>query len=126
MTWVWVAIGGALGTLARYAVSLAVNERMGLGPWGTFIANISGSLLIGFLAIVFTETERFSGHDDLRRFAIIGVLGGYTTFSTLAYDTTRFLEDGNVVRAALNGIGSLVVGVVAVFAGMALARLTIA
>ena len=123
MTWVWVAIGGALGTLARYAVSLAVNDRMGLGPWGTFVANISGSLLIGFLAVVFSE--RVSGHDDLRRFAIIGVLGGYTTFSTLAYDTTRFLEDGDVARAALNGIGSLIVGVVAVFVGMALARFAI-
>jgi len=123
MTWVWVALGGALGTLGRYALSLAVNERTGLGPWGTFVTNISGSLLIGFLAVVFTE--RLTGHDDLRRFVIIGVLGGYTTFSTLAFDTTRFLEDGDVARAALNGIGSLVIGVVAVFAGMALARLTI-
>jgi CrcB protein len=120
VTWVWIALGGALGSVGRYGVSLAVNERMGVGPWGTFAANITGSLLIGFLAVIFTD--RVTGHDDLRRFAIVGVLGGYTTFSTLAYDTTRLLEGGEIARAALNGLGSLVAGVIAVAVGMALAR----
>jgi CrcB protein len=121
VTWVWIALGGALGSVGRYGVSLAVNERMGVGPWGTFAANITGSLLIGFLAVIFTD--RVTGHDDLRRFAIVGVLGGYTTFSTLAYDTTRLLEGGEIARAALNGLGSLAAGVIAVAVGMWLARL---
>jgi CrcB protein len=90
VTYLWLAVGGALGTLGRYVVTVAVNERAGIGPWGTFAANISGSLLIGFLAALFNE--RIDVAADVRRFLIIGVLGGYTTFSTLAYDTARFTE----------------------------------
>ena len=120
LNYLLLALGGALGTLWRYAVTVGVNERTGVGPWGTFAVNISGSLLIGFLAI--TLGDRFEVSDDVRRFVIVGILGGYTTFSTLAWDTARFIETGEAGRAVLNGVGSLVAGVIAVFAGMALAR----
>jgi CrcB protein len=120
VTLLWLALGGAIGTVARYAVTVSVNQRAGIGPWGTFAANISGSLLIGFLAVLFND--RIEVAPDVRRFLIIGVLGGYTTFSTLAYDTARFIETGELERALLNAGGSLVVGVLAVFLGMALGR----
>lgn len=120
MTYLWLGLGGALGTIARYLVSVSVGERMGVAPVGTFVANVSGSLLIGFLAVIFDEHADLP--PDLRRFVIIGVLGGYTTFSTLAYDTTRSLETGEFAHAAFNALGSLMLGVLAVFAGMAIAR----
>ena len=120
MTYLWLSLGGALGTMARYLVSVSVAERVGVAPVGTFVANVSGSLLIGFLAVIFNQHVDLP--PDLRRFVIIGVLGGYTTFSTLAYDTARYMETGELTQAVLNALGSLVVGVLAVFVGMALAR----
>lgn len=120
MTLVWLALGGAAGTIGRYLVSTAVSQRMAVAPAGTFVANVTGSLLIGFLAVIFDEHVELP--PDLRRSVIIGVLGGYTTFSTLAYDTARYMEAGELARAAVNAFGSLAAGVIAVFVGMALAR----
>ncbi len=120
MTYLWLALGGALGTIGRYLVSTTVSQRLGVIPAGTFVANVTGSLLIGFLAVIFNEHTDLP--PDLRRFVIIGVLGGYTTFSTLAYDTARYMETGELARAVVNALGSLVLGVIAVFVGMALAR----
>lgn len=120
MTYLWLGLGGALGTIARYLVSVSIARQVGIVSAGTFVANVSGALLIGFLAVIFNEHADLP--PDLRRFVIIGLLGGYTTFSTLAYDTARYMETGELTQAVLNALGSLMVGVLAVFVGMAMAR----
>jgi CrcB protein len=120
MTWLWLALGGGIGTLGRYALAGAVAGRFGSGPLGIFAVNISGAFAIGFFLVV--AGERGSISVDVQRFVATGLLGGYTTFSTLSLDTTRLLETGDYLGAAANGLGSLVAGVLAVWLGMTLAR----
>lgn len=121
MLLLWIALGGALGSLGRYGVSALVANRLGPGPLGIFIVNVSGAFLIGFLLIA-TE-DRFTIPLDARRFLAVGVMGGYTTFSTLMYETMVLLEAGDYVRAAANSLGSVAAGLAAVALGMALARM---
>lgn len=125
LVWVLVACGGALGSMGRYAVGQALTG-LGLSPvLGTLAANLSGSFLIGVIMTLLLDRAAVGGSDthELRLFLVVGLLGGYTTFSSLAWDTTRLLRDGALLRAMLNGAGSLAVGIVAVFAGIGCARL---
>lgn len=121
MTYLWLALGGALGTLGRYAVSGWVYDRFGPGPLGVFVVNVTGAFLIGlFLELADGRALLSPG---LRQFLALGVLGGYTTFSTLSYETMKLLETGDVAAAALNGLGSLAAGLAAVYAGTVAGRL---
>ncbi|HUG15631.1 MAG TPA: fluoride efflux transporter CrcB [Thermomicrobiales bacterium] len=120
MTLLLIAVGGALGTVGRYGVSLWVTQRIGPGPLGIFIVNVTGAFLIGFV-LVATET-RFPLSLDTRRFIAVGLLGGYTTFSTLMFETMMLIEAGSYTRAVANSLGSIAVGLVAVALGIALAR----
>jgi len=116
MVVLYIAVGGAAGAVARYGLAGWVHERMGFGfPWGTLVVNVLGSLLIG-LALRYLEGARFT--PDVRALVAIGILGAFTTFSTLSYETVAFLEDGEWLRAVLYGGGSLLLGVVAVYAGI--------
>lgn len=81
MTYLWLALGGALGTLGRYAVSGWVYDRLGPGPLGIFVVNVSGAFLIGLFLELADGRALIS--PGLRQFVALGVLGGYTTFSTL-------------------------------------------
>jgi fluoride exporter len=117
----WIALGGALGSVGRYGLSWWVAQRLGPGPLGIFIVNITGAFLIGFF-IAATES-RFTLSLEARRFVAIGVLGGYTTFSTLMYETLVLIENGDLPRAAAHSLGSIAVGLVAVYLGMVLGRL---
>lgn len=119
-TYLWLALGGALGTLSRYALSGAIDNRYGPSPLGIFVVNISGAFVIGFFLVL--AQDRFLVSPDVRRFVAAGFCGGYTTFSTLAYETMTQLEDHNYWTAAANGLGSLAAGLVAVWLGMTLAR----
>ena len=118
--WVYVACGGALGAISRHAVNLAVMNLMGSSLVGTFIANITGSFILGLL-IAFWE-PRGDFPTEHRLFLAVGFLGSYTTFSTLAVATTQSFESGDIGRAALNLGGSIAVGLAAAFAGLALGR----
>ena len=95
--WVYVACGGALGAISRHAVNLAVMHLMGSTLVGTFVANITGSFVLGLL-IAFWEPRDFPS--EHRLFLAVGFLGSYTTFSTLAVATTQSFESGDIGRAA--------------------------
>ncbi|SHE50584.1 CrcB protein [Streptoalloteichus hindustanus] len=115
-----VALGGALGALARYGVGLAAPARPGGFPLATFAINLLGCLLMGVLIVLVTEV--WSGHRLARPFLGTGFLGGFTTFSTYAVDGQRLLAAGRVGVALLYLVGTLVGALLAVVAGMALTR----
>ena len=100
-----VAFAGALGALARYGLGTLISERYpGAFPLGTFVINVTGSFLLGFLFVVLTERAGLS--PALRTTVTVGFLGAYTTFSTLTLETFRLVEDGALGTAALNALGS--------------------
>jgi CrcB protein len=112
-----VMAGGALGTFARYAVSiLALPISRGL-PWGTIIINITGSLVIGFFSTLTLAGGRFPISDNVRLFVIVGFCGGYTTFSSFSLQTLELLRMGSVVRACINVAASIVLCIGAVAFG---------
>lgn len=117
---VGIAAAGALGALARYGLEGLISRRAGGFPWGTFLINVSGAFLLGFLFTVLTE--RFLVSPWLRSTITIGFLGAYTTFSTFSLETFRLLADGSYLFGLANAVGSLTAGLVAVYAGVVLGR----
>lgn len=117
MTLLYVAVGGAAGALARYGLGGWVQSRAGFGfPAGTLVVNVLGCLLIGF-ALRYLEAVRLA--PDVRALVAVGVLGGFTTFSTFGYETVALLEDGAWARAATYAFGSMALGIAAVYIGIA-------
>jgi CrcB protein len=112
-----VMLGGALGTLARYVVSvLALPVSRDL-PWGTIGINVSGSLLIGFFGTLTLAHGRYPVSENMRLFVMIGFCGGYTTFSSFSLQTLDLLRSGAVMRALANIVASVVMCVCAVAVG---------
>ena len=112
--------GGAIGTLARYSVSGVVHRWFGSSfPFGTLAVNLIGSLIIGFLWGLF---EREALTPNIRSFLFIGVLGGFTTFSSFSLETYNLLRDGETKWALVNILANNIVGLLLVFAGLVLAR----
>ncbi len=120
LTVIAVAVGGALGSSARYGVSWWMREWLGPNAWGTFTVNVTGALVLGLIAGATFQRANFS--PALRDGLTVGVLGGYTTFSTLMYEAVRQAESGQPLSAALNLGGSVAVGLLAVALGLALGR----
>ena len=119
-----IALGSALGGVLRYLVGVAFVQRLGAGfPYGTLTVNLTGSFLIG-VAIELSQTRLFAGSAYWRPFATTGVLGGYTTFSTLSFETLTLVGDRSFAIAAAYALGSVTFGVLAAFAGMIAVRLT--
>jgi fluoride exporter len=120
-TVVAIALAGSLGAVARYGVEGLISRRAPTAfPWGTFVVNVTGSFLLGF---VFTLlTERVAAEPWARSAVTIGFLGAYTTFSTLSFETYRLLEDGAHGLAVANALGSMVAGLLAVYGGVVLGR----
>ncbi|MCX6967879.1 MAG: fluoride efflux transporter CrcB [Verrucomicrobia bacterium] len=117
-----IAIGGALGSVARYWVSGAVAQRFGeFFPVGTLLVNVSGSLLIGFFATLTDPEGRYWSQPALRQFVMIGLCGGYTTFSSFSLQTLNLARDGEWFAAGANAVLSLITCLVAVWAGHLLA-----
>ena len=117
-------VGGGLGSLARWGVGLAVRERYrGPFPLGTFLINISGAFLIGFLTVLFQFDwkERF-GH-NLNTIVLTGVLGGYTTFSSMQLDAASLWQSRHARLAMVYLVGSILAGLVAAAIGGELAGL---
>lgn len=118
-----VMAGAALGGLARYAVSAWVMARYaGPLPLGTIVVNLTGSFLIGLLLTMLTA--RFPDQVLWRLFLIVGVLGGYTTFSSFSYESFAEIQSGKIWVAMVNSIGSVVLGVAAVWLGTLAAPLS--
>lgn len=117
-----VGLGGFLGAVARFVIGLWIGQKWGrIFPLGTFFINVSGSFLIGFLMVLFTE--RFMINPQWRMFFVIGFLGAYTTFSTFEYETGALLRDSEWFMAALNVVLSVIVGFVALKLGEGAARI---
>jgi len=121
-TYLWVALGGALGSVARYwmtnAVALLTGPRF---PWGTIMINMIGSFVIGLVAYVTTPVGRVPVSFDMRAFILVGICGGYTTFSSFSLQTLELVRTGHWLGAAANIVLSVVLCLVAVSAGYALA-----
>jgi CrcB protein len=119
-----VALGGAAGSVARYLLSGALQERSAtVFPIGTLVVNVSGCLAIGFLMRLVLETGEFS--PPVRALLTTGFLGGFTTFSTFAWEAIGAVEEGAFRRALAYVGGSVVLGLVAVWVGSAAAHLVL-
>ena len=117
-----VFVGGGLGSMLRYLVTFAVTQRFGPGlPWATFFINISGSFAIGIVSELYV-TRTFGMSSEMRTFFAVGVLGGYTTFSTFALEALNLAREGAVVVAIFYALASVLLGVAAALLGIALVR----
>lgn len=116
-----VALGGAVGAVARYWLGGLINSRLPMQfPLGTFVINITGSFIIGcFLTLA---SERLALHPHWRLLVAVGFVGAYTTFSTFEYETLKLIEEGNLLSAISNVVLSVVVGFFAVWLGVATVR----
>jgi len=121
---VWVAVGSAIGGVARYWCSGLIAHLFGeTFPWGTLIVNVVGSFLIGLIATVSGTDGRFIIPPEARQFLMVGILGGFTTFSSFSLQTLTLARDGQWLLVGANIVGSVVLCVVMVWAGHALAVL---
>ncbi|MEO7103343.1 MAG: fluoride efflux transporter CrcB [Gemmatimonadaceae bacterium] len=121
LIWLYVAVGSAVGGVGRYVVGGAIQQRFGLAfPAGTLLINITGSFLIGFILRLALGGTQMS--PETRILLTTGFCGGFTTFSTFSYETATLIEGGQYRRAATYVVLSVVVSVVATFAGFALAQ----
>ena len=121
LKYVIVGIGGCIGSIARFWVGSYIGARMGTRfPFGTFVVNISGSFLIGFSVTLLTAKANLS--PNWRYFIPVGLIGGYTTFSTFEFETLRSVQDGLFVNASLNVVLSVLLGFIAVWVGVVAGR----
>ena len=117
----YVALGGAIGASARYLVNGWLGAWLGPDfPWGTFFSNVSGSFLIGVVLVLVEGGALPAG---ARPLLAVGVLGGYTTFSSFSYESLNLLTDTGVLLMLLNTLGQLALGLVFVYLGVVTGRL---
>jgi CrcB protein len=117
-----VALGGAAGATARYLLDQWIAQRVGGAfPWGTLVVNVSGSLLLGLLFAL--AVERGTLPASVRAPLLIGFIGAYTTFSTLMLESWRLIEDGALAIGIANLVGSSMIGMVALVAGLLAGRM---
>ena len=121
---VFVAMGGALGAVARYLTIMGVGRVLGSGfPYGTLTVNILGSFILGMLVEAFALKWHVS--QEVRAMIVVGVLGAFTTFSSFSLDAILQLERGNLGGAAVYILSSVTFSVLGLFAGLRLARLVL-
>ena len=117
-----VAIGGALGSVLRYWASTGVYGLFGRGfPYGTLVVNVTGCFAMGILFVLLVE--RMSDNTVLRAGILIGVLGGYTTFSSFSIETFNLVEQGEIAKAGLYAFGSVFLCVLCTWLGVRIGRL---
>jgi CrcB protein len=118
LAYLWVALGGALGSVARFWVNdLVLQKTHSSFPWGILIINVTGSFLIGIFAAFTDPDGRILASPSVRQFLMIGVCGGYTTFSSFSLETLKRLQDGDWFYAGANIVLSVVLCLVAVWLG---------
>ncbi|RPI59837.1 MAG: fluoride efflux transporter CrcB [Planctomycetaceae bacterium] len=125
LRYIYIGAGGGIGAVLRYGLGGIVQRLAGntVLPWGTLMVNVSGCLVIGLLWELFEQRQVSS---DIRVFCLIGILGGYTTFSSFAIESRNLLVEGQYLQAAGNVLLSNVAGIVAVFAGIFITRACLA
>ncbi len=122
MIYLWISLGSAIGGLLRYALGGWMGRVAGSAfPWGTLVINIAGCAFIGWFATFTGPEGRTVVTLRTRQFVMVGLCGGFTTFSAFSLDTLNLLRDGHPGRAAANVIASVVLCMAAVWAGHALA-----
>lgn len=122
--WVAVAMGGAIGSLARFWMTAAMAALTGPRfPWGTLLINVLGSFVIGLVAGFTLSPARVALHPDFRIFLMTGVCGGFTTFSAFSLQTLELFQSGEVAPAIGYAAGSVVLCVLATYGGWLLGRL---
>lgn len=118
LLYVLVALGGALGSVSRFWLNGLVSSHVGeTFPWGTLVANVSGSFVIGFFATLTAPDGRVFASSNARQFFMTGVCGGYTTFSSFSLQTLNLARDGEWLRAGGNTLASVAACLAAVWAG---------
>jgi CrcB protein len=122
ITYFWIAVGSALGGMARFFVSGVTANLIGeTFPWGTLLVNVTGSFIIGFFATLTGPDGRVFVGTTGRQFVMIGICGGYTTFSSFSLQTLNLMNDGEWFYVGSNIVGSVVLCLAAVWAGHILA-----
>ncbi len=120
MVYLWVAIGGALGSMARFwlgnAVALAVGSEL---PWGTLLINVIGSFVISFFGFLTGTSQRFAVPYEARVFVTVGICGGFTTFSSFSLQTVELVRTGQAGRAGLYIAASVILCLAACALGFA-------
>ena len=116
-----VGMGGFVGANARYLLGRWALQRWGTGfPYGTFVINILGCLILGLFG---TLADRLAWNDYWRFLVAIGFVGAFTTFSTFEYKSFQLVSQGSFAHAAVNILGSVIIGFIAVYIGVVIARL---
>jgi CrcB protein len=122
MRYLVIALGGLLGANVRYILGGWIAERYGTSfPYGTLVINVTGSFILGFFLTLITE--RIVVHPYWQLFFAIGFLGAYTTFSTFTFESVALVQGGAFLLGLANMLGSVTLGLIAVFTGAILARL---
>ncbi|TAN38863.1 MAG: fluoride efflux transporter CrcB [Verrucomicrobia bacterium] len=122
MNYLWVFFGGGLGSILRYILSGVIVRHVGeTFPWGTLLVNVSGSFIIGFFATYTGPDGRWFVGPSFRTFFMIGICGGYTTFSAFSLQTLAQLQDGEWFRAGANILLSVMLCLLGVWLGHLLA-----
>ena len=122
ITYFWIAIGGALGSMARYGLSSLAARWIGeTFPWGTLIVNVTGSFVIGFFVGLTGPDGRMIVSPNARLFVTVGICGGYTTFSSFSLQTLNLIRDGDVMEAGGNVLASVIGCLASVWLGYAVA-----
>jgi CrcB protein len=116
--YLWVALGGALGSMGRYWCSGVAARFVGeTFPWGTLFVNVTGSFLIGFFATLTGPDGRIFAGSTTRQFVMLGIFGGFTTFSSFSLQTLSLVQDGELLQAGGNIVGSVLFCLIAVWLG---------
>ncbi len=120
-TYLWVALGSGLGGAARLLCSDIAARLVGLEfPWGTLTVNVVGSLLIGLIAALVQPSGKFEFGPNVQQFLMVGVLGGYTTFSAFSLQTLALVRDGHLGKAGAYVVSSVLLCLIAVAIGYAI------
>jgi CrcB protein len=121
-TYVWVAVGSAIGGLSRYALSRLMVHASAEFPWSTVCINVLGCFVIGFFGTLTLAGGRYAVPEDVRMFVMVGICGGFTTFSSFSLQTFDLVRSGEWDRALLNVVLSVVVCFAAVAVGHSIAQ----
>lgn len=117
MPYLWVMVGSAIGGLLRYAITRFTLTISAGVPYGTILINVLGSFVIGYFAAITLQGSRFASADNLRLFVMVGICGGFTTFSAFSLQTYYLLQEGAWGRALINVVASVALCMAAVAAG---------
>lgn len=113
----WIALGGAIGSVGRYWLGTLLENISKTLPWSTIIINVGGSFIIALFAALTLAGGRFPASDNVRLFVMVGLCGGFTTFSSFSLQTLALLRDGAFIRAFINVVASVVLCLLAAALG---------